>query len=121
MKIRTQHAGQSLSRSEFVVGFVFDRGTPNLGADLTDFVARCKATGDVDSSARTLRVFHRDPKNAKKEPKRLGLIGMGAQKAVSTELLRRAAAVVQQRAESIGVASVDLVLDAFWTDFGSGD
>src|SRR5690606_32997993 len=104
MKIRVDSATASLARSELVLAFAVDKAVPELGEALADAVRRAKATGDLSSEARKTSLFHR-AEGAKREPKRLGFVGLGERKKLDTESLRRAAAVAQAHAETIGVAA----------------
>ncbi len=118
MKIRTQTAAPSLSRSPLTIGFAFEKRTPDLGKPLADFVHAAKQTGDLSTDARKTSVFHKaGGKSA--HPKRLGFVGMGDPKKLDTEGLRRAAAVAQSLAEQVGAESFDLLLSD--ADIGSVD
>src|SRR5690606_4369253 len=107
MKVHLAPAGESLGRSELVVGFAYDGVPPHLGEKLEEFVRAARGTGDVSVAERAWRLFHR-PAGSRGLPKRLGLLGMGKRSKVDTEALRRAVAVVQARAEAVGVPAFDL-------------
>ncbi|MBK8977346.1 MAG: leucyl aminopeptidase [Planctomycetes bacterium] len=109
MKIRSEPFGSSLSRVELAIAFAPERGSPDLGPALADAVERCKNTGDVTGAPRSFALFHR-PDGARSEPKRLGFVGIGKPKEMTSESLRRAAAVAQARAEDAGVASFELLV-----------
>ncbi|HLQ37448.1 MAG TPA: leucyl aminopeptidase [Planctomycetota bacterium] len=103
MKIRIQRAVPS--RADLVLAFVVDGERPDAGKGLAAAVAAAKATGDLKLSFRNVSLFH--PRGS---VPRLGFIGLGKGKELSTERLRRAAAVAQATAEDCGIDRFVLVV-----------
>lgn len=97
------------SRGELVVAFVVEGAKPDAGPSLQAAVAAAKATGDLKTAFRSSRVFHQPAKAA---CRRLGFVGLGETKQVSTERLRRAAAVAQALAADTGVEAFGLLVAA---------
>ncbi len=106
MKIRTVPAA-GLGRGDLVFVLVAD-GVLEGGPALRTALAAGKASGDLKTSFRARSLFHQ-PKGSSYG--RVGCVGLGAPKDVTTERLRRAAAIAQAAAREIGVASFDLVVD----------
>ena len=112
MKIRLSKSASA--SSELTVLLCAEGETKNLPPVLQPCWDAAKHTGDVKTDAQKTSVFH-----PHKGPKRLGCVGIGKQKDVDTERLRRAAAVAQAVAEDRGARSFELVVDA--SQFGKAD
>ncbi|MCA8977410.1 MAG: leucyl aminopeptidase [Planctomycetes bacterium] len=108
MKIRHATVAAS-SRGALVFVLATETGTPDAGPALSQALGAAKATGDLKRSFRSVAVFHQERKSA---VKRLGTVGLGAAKEISTERLRRAAALAQARAAAIGVDEFALIVAA---------
>ncbi|HEB53693.1 MAG TPA: leucyl aminopeptidase [bacterium] len=105
MKIRSVTAAQAC-RGEAVFVLLPD-GRVDSGEALAEPLKGARATGDLKTSFRAVGLFHQ-PKGA--AIRRLGTIGLGGRRELDTEKLRRAAALAQQRAEKLEVASFALVV-----------
>ena len=105
MKIRTVSAAAA-GRGDLVFVLVAD-GVLEGGARLSEALAAAKATGDLQTKFRASTVFHQPKGSA---CKRLGTVGLGEVKAVTTERLRRAAAMAQAAAQKAGVGAYELVV-----------
>lgn len=84
-------------------------GRVDAGEPLADAMRRAKATGDLSTDFRSAAVFHQ-PKGS--GCKRLGVVGLGKAKDVTTEHLRRVAAVAQGRAAGHKVGQFSVVVPA---------
>lgn len=100
MKIRSVTTFDRPSAKELLVAFVRDGRSPELGATLEAFVKACKATGDLATKARHASLFYPSGRGM---PKRVLFVGLGRRKDLTTEALRRAAAVAQKKAEALEV------------------
>jgi leucyl aminopeptidase len=105
MKIRIVSAVPP--RADLVAAFAREGATPDAGAGLATAVAAARATGDLKSSFRSASTFH---PAGKAMPRRLAFVGLGKEKALTGERLRRAAAVAQATAEKLEVRSFVLVV-----------
>lgn len=105
MKIRI--AKGTAGRADLVLLLALEGTTPDGGKGLADAVAACKATGDLKSSFRAVSVFH--PEGVR-GLKRLGFVGLGKRKELTTERLRRAAAQAQATAQKHECRRFRLVL-----------
>jgi leucyl aminopeptidase len=87
-------------------------GALDAGDALAEQVAAAQATGDLATGFRKRVVFHQPAgaRGRRSGPKRLGFVGLGAGKDVTTERLRRAAAMALASARELGVATLELVL-----------
>ena len=112
MKIRLSNSASA--SSELTVLLCAEGETKNLPPVLQPCWDAAKHTGDVKTDPQKTSVFH-----PQKGPKRLGCVGIGKQKDVDTERLRRAAAVAQAIAEDRGARTFELVVDA--SQFGKAD
>ncbi len=109
MKIRVSASAEVSAKSDLVFGLAFEGKTPQLGSSLQGAVKAAKATGDLAPAFRRVSVFY--PRR-EAGVRRLGFVGMGAVGDVSTDRLRRAAALAQQRAEQLGVREFGIVVGA---------
>ncbi len=107
MKIRSVTCAAA-SRGDAVFVLAPD-GRCDAGDALAAPLKAAKATGDLKTSCRAVGVFHQ-PKGS--GCKRLGVVGMGKAQDVTTEQLRRGAALAQARAEELGIAEPRLVVPA---------
>ncbi len=107
MKIRSVTCAAA-SRGDAVFVLAPD-GRCDAGDALAAPLKAAKATGDLKTSFRAVGVFHQ-PKGS--GCKRLGVVGMGQAQDVTTEQLRRGAALAQARAEELGIAEPRLVVPA---------
>lgn len=105
MKVR--HAPTAAQRRSDTVFVLAPDGRVDGGPELADALKDAKATGDLRTSFRAVAVFH--PRGSK-GLKRLGTIGLGAAREITTEKLRRAAALAQTRAAAHEVAEFALVV-----------
>jgi leucyl aminopeptidase len=105
MKIRLLATPSRPQRCELVAGFAIEGSTPALGADLAGAIGRAHATGDLSSEFRKTSLFRGQGRN---DCKRLLFVGLGKKRDLDTERLRRAAAVAQAAAESLGVDRFEL-------------
>ncbi len=108
MKIRTVDYKEPLSGGDLLFVLSFEGTPPSLGKAHAAAMRAVKATGDLPTKARLVRVFHPGTKAA---PTRLALVGMGARTALDTEALRRAGAVIQARAEALEVGTFQVLVD----------
>ena len=109
MKARVLPVPAKLPKCTLVCGFVFDGETPELHADLRIAIARAHATGDLLGEFRSVSLFHqgtRDP------VQRLGFVGLGKRKDLTTERLRQVAALAQGRAEAQKIEHFVLLVGA---------
>ncbi|MBL8752000.1 MAG: leucyl aminopeptidase [Planctomycetes bacterium] len=95
------------SRGDVVFVPLADGVEPDAGPSLRAALQAAGATGDAKGTFRSVAVFHQP---AKSPCKRLATVGLGKASQVDTEKLRRAAAVAQQQAAELGVASFGLVV-----------
>jgi leucyl aminopeptidase len=95
------------SRGDVVFVVAVDGAVPDAGAALRAPLAAAKTTGDLKGTFRTTALFHQGPRGPLR---RLATVGIGAGPQVSTERLRRVAAIAQQTAAELGVASFGLVV-----------
>ncbi len=106
MKIRHVPAATA-GRGDLVFALVAD-GALAAGANLQAAVAAAKATGDLHTGFRKRSLFHQ-PKGSR--CKRLGFVGLGKAKDVTSERLRRAAAMALSAAREAGVGAFELLVD----------
>jgi leucyl aminopeptidase len=107
MKIRIGKGGSS-ARADLVMSLAAEGITPQAGTGLAKAVTQCKATGDLRAAFRAVSLFHPTGSSVK----RLGFVGLGKAKEVTTEKLRRAAALAQARAEQSEVRSFRMLVAA---------
>ncbi len=107
MKIRSVTCAAA-SRGDAVFVLAPD-GRCDAGDALAAPLKAAKATGDLKTSFRAVGVFHQ-PKGS--GCKRLGVVGMGKAQDVTTEQLRRGAALAPARAAELGIAEPRLVVPA---------
>ncbi|MEE9127355.1 MAG: leucyl aminopeptidase [Planctomycetota bacterium] len=96
--------------TDLLAVLAFEGAAPNAGKRHEAFVKKAKATGDLGTELRNVSLFYPDQKSGAGGAKRLVFVGMGKHREVTAERLRRAAAVVQQRAEALGVTGLRLLL-----------
>lgn len=106
MKFRTVPLAAA-SRGPLVLVLAADGGVPGAGPALRAAVAAAKATGDLQTAARKLSVFHQPAKAA---CRRLGFVGCGKRADIDSEQLRRIAAVAQAAAEKAGAQEFALLV-----------
>jgi leucyl aminopeptidase len=108
MKIR--HASLAAAgRGPAVFVLAVDGTSIDAGKALQAPLAAARETGDLKTSFRSASVFHQQKG---KQPRRLGVVGLGKQKDLTADRLRRAAAVAQGKAASLDVPSFTLVVAA---------
>lgn len=107
MKARVLPAPTKLAKSPLTIGFVLDGEKPAPHADLRAAAGRAHATGDLGTEFRAVSVFHQGAKDA---VQRLGFVGLGKKKDLTTERLRQVAAVAQARAEALKVPTFQLLV-----------
>ncbi|MBL9079495.1 MAG: leucyl aminopeptidase [Planctomycetes bacterium] len=108
MKIRSVPLAAH-TRGALVLVFATDGSVPDAGPGLRAALAAAHATGDLATGVRKVGLFHQP---AKAGLRRLGCVGLGDAQKLSTEALRRAAAVAQAAAEKAGVDDFGLVVPA---------
>jgi leucyl aminopeptidase len=101
MKIRHVPVAAA-SRGDLVFVLAIDGMKQECGPLLKAAVAAANATGDAHLTFRATSVFHQP---AKSVCKRIGFVGLGDAAKISTERLRRAAAVAHAKAAEVGVAA----------------
>src|SRR5690349_8770081 len=106
MNIRMAQA--AAGRLPLVVAFAVDGSKPEAGRELAAAVAACQATGDLKTAFRSVHLFHPRSRGAP----RLGFVGVGKPKDLTTERLRRAAALAQAAAEDAECKRFRLVVTA---------
>ncbi|MCC6672505.1 MAG: leucyl aminopeptidase [Planctomycetes bacterium] len=113
MKLRLSPVPGSAPRAELLFALAHEGATPQALPPLQRSLADCQASGDLSGEFRATSVFHLQLGTARKDralPRRLGFVGMGKAKEVSTERLRQAAALAQQRAEAHKVDTLHLLV-----------
>ena len=105
MKIR--HVSSAVASRGDAVFVLAPDGRIDAGGALADALKNAKATGDLSSDFRSVAIFHQPKRSA---CKRLGVVGIGKQSEVTTERLRRAAALAQGRAARHEVAQFSVVV-----------
>jgi leucyl aminopeptidase len=108
MNIRVLSSAKTPAR-ELLIGFVTDGKNPDLGAPLAVAVKKAKLTGDLAAEYRKTSVFYPEGRGL---PKRLGFVGLGKRAELTTERLRRAAALAQKKAAALEVGTFRLVVGA---------
>jgi len=109
MRIRLLAATDRKS-TELLAVFAFEGASPDVGPRLNDFVKKVKATGDLETEFRKVRVFYPDGGKTESGAQRLVIVGMGKRQEITTERLRRGAALAQQRAEALGAGGFQLLV-----------
>jgi len=109
MKIRLLAAANRKS-TDLLAVLAFEGAAPDAGARLNAFVKKAKATGDLATGFRKVSLFYPDVTSGNGGARRLVCVGMGKRREVTTERLRRAAALAQGRAEALSVSSFQLLL-----------
>jgi leucyl aminopeptidase len=105
MKPRLLSPKEAPSRAELLVGLVFEGVMPKLGGDVDVLAKKARALGDLLAEFRKVSVFYPSSSGG---PQRVAFVGMGKPKDLTAERLRRAAAIAQERAESLGVGEFQL-------------
>jgi len=107
MKIR--HVSSAVASRGDAVFVLAPDGRIDAGKPLADALKNAKATGDLSSDFRSVGVFHQAGRSALK---RLGVVGIGKVSEITTERIRRVAALAQARAASHGVPKFSVVVPA---------
>jgi len=105
MKIRYVSSAVA-SRGDAVFVFAPD-GRVDAGPSLVEALKNAKATGDLNADFRSVGVFHQPRRSG---CKRLGVVGIGKSSEVTTERLRRVAALSQGRAAAHEVRQFSVVV-----------
>lgn len=107
MKIR--HVSPAAASRGDAVYVLAPDGRADAGEALKKALQQAKATGDLKTSFRAVRVFHQPKGSA---TKRLGVVGLGKVADLDTERLRRVAALAQASAAGRECASFSLIVPA---------
>ena len=107
MKIR--HVSTAAASRGDAVYVLAPDGRADAGDALKKALQQAKATGDLKTSFRAVRLFHQPKGSA---AKRLGVVGLGKVANINTERLRRVAAIAQGSAASRESASFSLLVPA---------
>ena len=107
MKIR--HVSAAVASRGDAVFVLAPDGRFDAGEALLEALQFAKATGDLKTSYRTVRIFHQ-PRSS--PVKRLFVVGLGKPAELNTERLRRVAAVAQGAAAGRECASFSMLLPA---------
>lgn len=107
MKIR--HVSSAVASRGDAVFVLAPDGRIDAGKPLADALKNAKATGDLSSDFRSVVVFHQPGRSGLK---RLGVVGVGKPSEVTTERIRRVAALAQARAAAHEVAGFSVVVPA---------
>lgn len=109
MKIRLL-APANRKPTELLAVLAFEGAAPDAGPRLNDFVKKAKATGDLETEFRKVSLFYPDKATGEGGARRLLCVGMGKRQDITTERLRRAAALAQTRAEALKVPGFQLLV-----------
>ena len=107
MKIR--HVSSAVASRGDAVFVLAPDGRIDAGKPLADASKNAQATGDLSSDFRSVVVFHQPGRSGLK---RLGVVGVGKPSEVTTERIRRVAALAQARAAAHEVAGFSVVVPA---------
>ncbi|HLU38909.1 MAG TPA: leucyl aminopeptidase, partial [Planctomycetota bacterium] len=99
MKIRILPDGAAPPRTDLIACLVLDGDRAAPHPELARVWSGARATGDVQSDFRKVRLFH----TGDKRWPRLMTVGLGKPDEVTSERVRRAAALAQSHAENAGV------------------